>query len=164
MRNADGDTIAQQSNIYCVDQAQTNTQIWYCGTETGEIYKSNNRGTTWTNVSTQQFLGNNIKAIKIDPTNEQVIYAGNHDFLFKSSDGGLNWDLSLSVNNLQVNEIFVHPNNSNIVLLASDAGVYRSIDGGTNWNQIYNTKLRPESQHSNPDDILSKTQCSSRFM
>ena len=35
-----GNPSRSQANVYCIDQAKTDTNILFCGTESGEIYKS----------------------------------------------------------------------------------------------------------------------------
>jgi hypothetical protein len=48
-----GDRVSVQSNIYSIDQSASNPLVVYCGTEPGEIYRSNDEGATWFNVSLQ---------------------------------------------------------------------------------------------------------------
>ena len=136
-RNTNGDTVAQQSNVYSVDQATTNPSIWYCGTETGEVYRSTNKGQNWTNISLQQAFDGGVRAIEIDPTDENVVYAASGDFILKTSDGGQNWTIALAVAGLASNEILVLPGTPNVVMATSDRGLYRSTDGGQNWMTVY---------------------------
>ncbi|MBN1994406.1 MAG: protein kinase [Anaerolineae bacterium] len=88
-------------------------------------------------------------AITYSPSNPNIVYAGSgyeHDGdakgIFKSTDGGQNWE---SVNNgLRINpatgyphyirSIAVHPTDPNIVFAATGWGLYKSSDGGANWS------------------------------
>lgn len=136
-RNTSGDTVAQQSNIYCIDRSNSNPDVWYCGTETGEVYRSNNSGMFWNNISLNQNFDGGVTAIEVDPVNADVVYAGSGAFVLKSENGGVDWNIVLSLSGLQPNEIMVHPGGGDTVLVAGNLGLYRSIDGGANWNTIY---------------------------
>ncbi|MEO0727541.1 MAG: T9SS type A sorting domain-containing protein [Bacteroidota bacterium] len=61
--------------------------------------------------------------------------------IFKSTDGGVSWELSLDWSydqNRGIWDIAVDPQNSNIVFAATTHGVYKSIDAGANWERVLN--------------------------
>jgi photosystem II stability/assembly factor-like uncharacterized protein len=87
--------------------------------------------------------------LKVDPNNEDVLYAGGID-LFKSTDGGESWtQISKWTNSIGLDVSLVHADqhgvffaNSNRILFSNDGGVYLSDDGGANIlarNNNYNT-------------------------
>lgn len=96
----------------------------------------------WT---TQGPYGGEIYALKADPTNSNVVYAGtNRGGIFKSTDGGQTW---VAINNgitdrgsniyAAVYDIQIDPSNSSMLYIGvwGTLGkcVYRSTNGGTTW-------------------------------
>ena len=136
--NGNGDTIAEQSNIYAVEQNKNNPSVWYCGSETAEVYRSDDNGANWINVSLDHNFDGGVRAIESDPQNSDVAFVGSGSFLYKTIDGGLNWTISYSTSGLQVNEILAI--SSDTILLAANAGLYRSTDAGANWSMIFGEK------------------------
>ncbi len=129
-----------QTNIHCIDQSESSPNILYTGTETGEIYKSTDTGATWQPVTMNyDFQYGGIDALDIDPTNPNIVFAGMYK-LWKTTDGGLTWNVMLNVANFGIHEILINPSNTQVILVAADAGLYRSSDGGATWAQLYNTK------------------------
>jgi photosystem II stability/assembly factor-like uncharacterized protein len=140
-----GDPGKRQSNIYSLDQCAASPDIMYCGSETGEVYRSNDGGASWSNVSYQMNFGGGVMAVEVHPTNSSTVFAGASS-LYRSTDGGQNWSSVLS--NVSVNEVLINPGNTQIVLVASDNGLYRSTDGGANFTQLfpqrsYDVKCKP---------------------
>jgi len=127
-----------QSNIYSVDQCAASPNIMYCGSETGEVYRSNDGGASWFNVSYQMNFGSGVTAVEVHPTNGETVFVGGNDGIFRSIDGGQNWANVQSV--YGVNEILINPGNTQIVLAATDQGLYRSTDGGAGFTQLYSQK------------------------
>ncbi len=129
---------SSQANIYCIDQSLSNPDIVYCGTEGSEIFKSTDRGLNWTCVSRSIDISA-VTALEINPFNPEIVFAGENNHIRRSSDGGTNWEIVMTDDNMWSNEILVNPGNDSIVLAATQNGLYRSTDGGTIW-----TRLLPE--------------------
>lgn len=83
--------------------SRTNPNLYYVGTADGGVWRSTNAGASWTPL-TDGLPTTAIGAVALDPSNEQVIYAGsgesnyaNHSRyglgLYKSLDGGANWSV-----------------------------------------------------------------------
>jgi photosystem II stability/assembly factor-like uncharacterized protein len=71
-----------------------------------------------------------------DPRNPQLVYAGTTVGLFRSSDGGANWERSFGPD-LVVNAIAVDPSDSNRVFLGvEDLGVLLSTDRGSRFEKV----------------------------
>jgi photosystem II stability/assembly factor-like uncharacterized protein len=71
--------------------------------------------------------------LKQDPTNENIVYAGTTEGLWKSTDLGKVWK-RVSNPEVVVNDVLIDPRDSNRVLLATDrSGVMASSDGASNW-------------------------------
>ena len=81
------------------------------------------------------FPGEKISAIAVHPTNPNMIFVSG-DNLYKSSDGGINWD---TVASHSFNSIIFHPDNPDTMYAtlgigSNSDGIYKSIDGGNNWD------------------------------
>jgi len=136
--DTNGDPVSEQSNIYAIDQAPSNANILYCGSETGECYRSNDGGNSWNNVSLNDPLDGAVRSIDIHPTDPNTVYIGSGSYVYKSTDGGSTWNSVLYEWQLNANEILTNPSNPNIVMVAANSGVFRSTDGGANWTELYN--------------------------
>ena len=97
------------------------------------VYKSTNNGGTWAAVS-QDFI-NNLNNLKIAPSNNQVMYASQGPFLYKTTDGGAtNW-AQTTLPGGNVNYISIHPTNPDKIAVATNTSnrVLVSEDGGATW-------------------------------
>ncbi len=125
------------------------------------IYKSIDGGDSWTHLGlTDQRI---VSKIIIDPTNSNVIYAAcmglpferNDDRgLYKSIDGGANWDQVLFVSNQSgIIDMVIDPDNPLVLYAASwdrirnneesivfgpNAKIHKTTDGGSTWTVLDN--------------------------
>lgn len=137
-----------QTNVYSLDQCAGATNVLYCGTEPGEVYKSVDGGVSWENVSMDIHFGSGVNAVEVHPSNPNIVFAGGGSVVYRTLDGGITWASVMTQNNLNVNEILINPSNTQVVMIAGDAGLYRSVDGGNNWTQLfaqrtYDLKTKP---------------------
>lgn len=97
------------------------------------VYKSSNRGGTWSSIS--QNFGNNLNNLKIAPSNNQVMYASQSFRLYRTDDGGNSDWLQTAFPGGNINSIAIHPTNPNkiAVALTSNSRVVVSEDGGSTW-------------------------------
>ncbi len=111
------------------DPQQTNTVYVAYNT----VYKSINKGITWTAIS--QNFGSNLDHLKVAPSNNQVIYASNAGILYKTEDGGATPWVNVTNPGGSINSIAVHPTDENRIAVAVANGqrVYVSTDGGNSW-------------------------------
>ncbi len=132
-----------------------NANIVYAGAATGGVFKSTDRGATWSPIFDDQAVLP-IGDLAVDPNQPNVIYAGtgeanggHNNFpgggLFKSGNAGASWQYTGLAATTSIGRIVIDPSNSNRVLVAAigsyfgkdrDRGVYRSVDGGQNWQQV----------------------------
>jgi len=128
---------------------------WYIGVGSGGVWKTDNRGTTWTPVFDKEG-SYSIGCVSIDPNDVQTVWvgtgenvSGRHvgygDGVYKSLDGGKTWSNMGLKNSQHVGMITIDPRDSNVVYVAAqgplwsgggDRGLYKTTDGGKTWNLI----------------------------
>lgn len=135
----------------------TDPQVYYMGTTGGGLWKTENAGWTWSNISDGFFKTGSVGAVAVAESDPNVVYAGmgEHaprgvmssygDGVYKSTDAGRTWkkmglDLTRHIANIRI-----HPQNPDIVYVAAqgamhgateERGVYQSTDGGLTWKKI----------------------------
>jgi len=110
------------------------------GSRGGGIYKSTDKGLTWTFLSstdpaTKGSRWYNIQSVKTDPTNASTVYAATYSGLMKSTDGGTTWN-SITMPDGASAQIFIDlilsPDGKTIFTASYAAGrcrLFRSVDG-----------------------------------
>src|SRR5208337_269297 len=97
------------------------------------IYKSETAGTLFSKIQGIPFTARRTRVLKQDPTNENIVYAGTTEGLWKTVDLGKSWK-RVSSEEVVVNDVFVDPRDSNHVLIATDrSGVMASTNGAATW-------------------------------
>ena len=129
--------------------------VYYMGSTGGGVWKTNDAGISWNNVS-DGFFGGGIGAITVAEADPNIIYVGTGSAcprgnispgigLFKSMDAGKTWQFIGLPNAGQVARIQVHPRNPDLVYAAvlgnifgesEERGIYRSKDGGKTWDKV----------------------------
>ena len=122
------------------------------------VYRSDDAGMSWTNMGLEK--SEHIGKILIDPRDSNVVYvaaegplwsAGGERGLFKSSNGGTNWELVLGIDeNTGITDIEFNPANPDVIYAAAyerrrhiwglmaggpNGGIYKSTDAGANWKR-----------------------------
>ena len=134
----------------------TNPDIALIGFATGGLWRTTNNGSTWTSVFDKQTVVA-IGDIAFAPSDPNIVFVGTGDpnvtgypfignGVYKSTDGGINWqNIGLAATRV-ISKIVVHPTDPNIVYVGAmglpferneDRGLYKSTNGGTTWNKIY---------------------------
>jgi photosystem II stability/assembly factor-like uncharacterized protein len=105
----------------------------------GAFYKSTDSGATWKELDLriEGYVGADVTAIAIDPSNSSRVYAGHiRKGVFKSADGGETW--SPTRLEAYVGQLIVDPDRPSILyalsILESVTVVFKSTDGGENWS------------------------------
>jgi hypothetical protein len=124
---------------YIIDPA--NPQILYAGY--ADVWKTTNRGDSWTQISTSINSADKIRSMAIAPSNSQYLYVADYGHIWKTANGGSSWtDItgSLPVTNASIRYIAVKSNDPNTVWIAmsgyTSPGIYQSINGGTTWTSV----------------------------
>ncbi|APD07408.1 hypothetical protein UJ101_01901 [Flavobacteriaceae bacterium UJ101] len=86
-----GDKLNTQVNVQAFDQSLTNRDLLYCAPEGGGLYKSNDRGLTWS-VANPDYNMSSSQFIKIHPDDDdKVIAATTGGVIYSTIDGGTTW-------------------------------------------------------------------------
>ncbi|MCB0558840.1 MAG: glycosyl hydrolase [Lewinellaceae bacterium] len=134
-----------------------NPLVYYMGTTGGGVWKTEDAGLNWFNISDGYFNTGSVGAIAIAPSDPNVVYVGmgehpvrgvmtsHGDGVYRSLNGGKDWQYLGLPNSRHIAAIQVHPNDPDVVYVAVqgalygpslDRGVYYSNDGGQNWQQL----------------------------
>ena len=144
--------ISKQVNVYTMDQSLSNPNIVFCGSETGGVYKSVDKGQQWSSVGDELDIGG-VGTVKVHPLNPDTVYVGQGSNLYRSTDGGSTWTSVFFLANLNPRDLLFIPvsgANHMTILLAGQRGLFRSTDGGAGWSTIstaqsWDLELKPGS-------------------
>ena len=129
--------------------------LFYMGTTGGGVWKTENGGSTWENIS-DGYFGGSIGAIEVSKSHPNIIYVGGGEVtvrgnvspgtgMYKSVDGGRSWKSIGLSDSRHIVRIRVHPTDPNIVYAAvlgdlfkdtEERGVYKSTNGGETWEKV----------------------------
>ena len=130
--------------------------VFYLGAAAGGIWKTEDAGTTWHNISDGYLKTSSVGAIAVSESDSNVIYAGmgescirldvsHGDGVYRSGDGGQTWRHCGLEDTRHIGEIKIHPKNPDLVFVAAlghafgkneERGLFRSRDGGDTWEKV----------------------------
>ena len=117
------------------------------------VYRSTNRGTNWSQISNLSIPSNQngLTSIAIAESNNQVMYISNKSRIWRTSDGGANWNEITSnlpsvgwfntvLSSRDLTYINIKSNDPNTVWITlggyDSHNIYESTDGGNSWTNI----------------------------
>ena len=129
---------------------------FYFGACAGGVWKTEDGGTYWENVSDGYFNTASVGAIAVSDSEPSVVYAGmgeacirldvtHGDGVYRSNDGGHSWVHLGLEDTRHISRVRIHPTNPDIVFVAAlghafgpneQRGIFRSTDGGKNWENV----------------------------
>jgi photosystem II stability/assembly factor-like uncharacterized protein len=118
--------IIEDSDVFSILIDPKRPQIVYASACSG-IYKSTNSGEQFKGGVTLNKLqgipasSRRTRKLMQDPLHLETVYAGTTEGLFRTLDGGVQWD-RMTGPDVIVNDIFVDPKDSGHILLATDRG------------------------------------------
>ena len=143
---------------------------YFAGYTGGGLWRTDDAGISWRNLSDGSFRVGTIGAIAVAPSDHNVIYVGSGehairgqsssygDGMYKSTDFGRTWThIGLDATR-QISAVRVHPQDANVVYVAAqgdrwqgsaDRGIYRSKDGGATWQLV----LKGQNPTSGASDL-----------
>jgi photosystem II stability/assembly factor-like uncharacterized protein len=132
-------------------------RTYYMGTTGGGVWKTENMGISWRNISDGWFKSGTVGAIAVAPSDPNVVYVGmgehairgvmthSGDGLYRSTDAGKTWKKMGLDDTRHIARVVVHPKNPDIVYVAAqgtlfapsaERGVFKSTDGGVTWKKV----------------------------
>ena len=119
-----------------LDIYRKNTNIVYAEFEhatLGGVYRSEDKGATWTRMSDTNPRPSYFSQIRVDPNNDQKIWLGGVN-IYMSEDGGRTFvQTRFRDVHSDVHAIWIDPANSDHMLSGNDGGVWVTWDSGRNW-------------------------------
>ena len=137
----------------------SNPMVFYFGCA-GGVWKTNDGGTYWENVSDGFFKTSAVGAIAVSESDSNVIYAGmgesctavprlhwtsRADGMYRSTDAGRSW-VNIGLEKTRyIARLRIHPDDPDLVYASvlghlegpdSEKGVFRSDDGGRSWERV----------------------------
>ena len=130
---------------------------YYMGTTGGGLWKTEDAGQYWKNISDGYFKTGSVGAVAISSSNPNIIYCGmgehavrgvmthHGDGVYKSIDAGKTWKHIGLTKTQHISRIIIDSENPDIVYVAAqgalyseseERGVYKSVDGGDTWEKI----------------------------
>ena len=151
---------------------------FYVAYASGGLWETKNNGNSFNPIFDNQMVMT-IGDIEVD-WEKDIIYVGTGEKnssrssysgngIYKSSNGGKNWEYLGLDDSHHIGRIVLHPDNSDIIWVASlghlysensDRGIYKSIDAGKTWNKTLFVNNRTGAidiviDPSNPDILYS---------
>src|SRR5580765_4621122 len=141
----------------CATGVVGNPAVYYTGTTGGGVWKTEDMGGTWANVSDGFFKTGSVGAVAVAESDPNVVYVGmgehavrgvmthHGDGVYKSTDAGKTWKKTGLDLTQHIARIVIHPKDPKIVYVAAqgalyshskERGVYKSIDGGVTWKNV----------------------------
>ncbi len=154
-----------QANVYSFDVANSDNNILYCGTETGFVNKTTDKGLHWQLLSQNYPFGGSVTAIAIHPSNPDMVYVAAGNQMHKTTDGGVTWMPLLPAGNLfYADRLKIDPVSTQKIMAASSNGVYISTDGGATWSKkastpAYDIEIKP----GDASQIFALTKVNGKF-
>lgn len=141
----------------CATGVTGNPAVYYQGTTGGGLWKTDDMGLNWYNISDGFFKTGSVGAIAVAESDPNVIYVGmgehairgvmtsGGDGVYKSTDAGKTWKKTGLDLTQHIARIVIHPKDPNTVYVAAqgalysqskERGIYKSTDGGATWKNV----------------------------
>jgi len=141
----------------CATGVVGDPKTYYMGTTGGGIWKTDDMGLSWRNVSDGFFKTGSVGAVAVSESDPNVVYVGmgehavrgvmtsSGDGVYKSTDAGKTWKKVGLDETRHISRIVIDPKNPNVVIVAAqgalygpnkERGIYKSTDGGASWKNV----------------------------
>jgi len=92
------------------------TNAYRLGDDRPSILRTADLGKTWQSVTGDLPPGDPVEAVREDPVNPKLLYAGTHFGVFASFDQGGHWVRIGDIPSVRVDDIQIHPRTSDLVI------------------------------------------------
>lgn len=160
-----------QACIFRIDIAKTNPNIVYCGAQTGVVFKTTDKGKTWLPCNATHNFGGYIFALHVSPHDENTVYVGAGQNLWKTTDGGQTWNRQADIDK-RVNSIRISPTNPQLITLSTGindnngGAFYVSTNGGQSFRATFEGACHDHELQPGNDQriyLLAKQPSNSHF-
>jgi len=111
------------------------------GTEDG-IYRSEDRGTTWSTLNSALVESGEIYKIDVDPQAPNRLLVGYGSFFYKTNDAGASWRTVTAPEGFSIGRIARAPWNPRVIYgILNDHSLAVSEDSGESWSRLTSTGL-----------------------
>ena len=131
--------------------------VFYMGSTGGGVWKSEDYGISWNNISDGFFKTGTVGAISVSESDENIVVVGmgEHaargvmtsmgDGVYMSTDSGKTWKHKGLESTFHISDIIIHPENPKIIFVSAqgsqygpskERGVFKTIDGGITWKKV----------------------------
>jgi photosystem II stability/assembly factor-like uncharacterized protein len=130
-----------KGGVFKIAIDSTNSNLAYFAVSQGGLLRTKDGGKNFENLgeknisNVQQQFGSPV-AITTDPNKTNWIYAGTTTGLFRSKNGGDDWESVKVLSSPQENAIrgiAINPQNSDEIVYGAAQAFYKSVDGGQSW-------------------------------
>lgn len=130
-----------QREVFKIAVDYFNPDLVYFAVFQGTMLRTRDGGKTFEDLAEKHIFDRETglespSAIATDPNHENWIYSGTATGLFRSKDGGENWELIKILNRPRENAvrgIAINPQNSDEIIYGAAQAFYKSVDGGQSW-------------------------------
>ena len=147
--------VAAGGRIHVVQALPDDPSTIFAATASGGLWKTTNRGHTWTNVF-ENMAVSTFGDVAIAPSDPRIVYAGTGEQnnrqstswgngVYRSDDGGDSWRHLGLQETRHIGRVAVHPDDPDVAWVAAqgnlwsgseERGVYRTTDGGESWRKV----------------------------
>lgn len=110
-------------------------QIVYAAVAFDALYQTKDGGATWTKPGTAA-VNANPQALTMSATTPHVVYVGNHNQVFTSTDQGATWHAVANIG-FDVRSVYsTATGSSESLVVGSDQGLFQTTDAGQTWRNL----------------------------
>lgn len=167
--------------VHDVEAVPSDPSVVYVATASGGLWKTVNRGITWTAVFDTMAVST-FGDVALAPSNPDIVYAGTGEQnnrqssswgngVYRSDDGGESWRHLGLEETRHIGKVEVHPADPDVAWVAAlgnlwapseTRGVFRTLDGGESWERVlfvdeYTGAVDLVMDPSNPDILYAAT-------
>lgn len=124
-----------QANIQRMAASRSNPNVLYCGSETGMVFRSTDKGESWKPCNGGEWMSGEITFVDISRTNPNRVIVGGGGVCWLTNDGGETWKNITPHKSMYARSGVgqFQPDNDQVIVFGDRAQLWRSTDGGASW-------------------------------